>query len=133
MKLIDQFLDYLRLELNYSQLTVSAYRADLNAWADFATGNRPETLSPMDVTTSDLRLWIGTLAAEGISVRSIRRKASSLRAFFRFLMKRHGLPANPATGLTLAKRPKDLPVYVRPEDSARIIDEAREEDAEAPS
>lgn len=132
MKLIDQFLDYLRLELNYSQLTVSAYRADLNAWADFATGNRPETLSPMDVTTSDLRLWIGTLAAKGISVRSIRRKASSLRAFFRFLMKRHGLPANPATGLTLAKLPKDLPVYVRPEDSARIIDEAREEDAEAP-
>lgn len=122
MNLIEQFLDYLRLELNYSQLTVDAYGADLKAWARFATGGKPETLEAMDVTTSDLRRWIATLAARGCSARTVRRKASSLRAFFRFLMRRHGLAANPATGLTLAKIPKDLPVYIRPEDTARILD-----------
>lgn len=50
MNLIEQFLDYLRLELNYSQLTVDAYGADLKAWARFATGGKPETLEAMDVT-----------------------------------------------------------------------------------
>ena len=36
MNLIEQFLDYLRLELNYSKLTVDAYRADLRAWVRFS-------------------------------------------------------------------------------------------------
>ena len=132
MKLIEEFLDYLRLELNYSQLTVSAYGTDLRAWADYATDGHPEQLSPTDVTTSDLRLWVAQLASQGVSVRSIRRKASALRSFFRFLMKRHGLASNPATGLILAKLPKDLPVYVRPEDTARIIDDGKEEAEESP-
>lgn len=122
MNLIEQFLDYLRLELNYSKLTVDAYRADLKAWVRFSTGDKPQELNPMDVTTPDLRLWIASLAREGCSARTIRRKASALRAFFRFLMRRHGLASNPASGLTLAKIPKDLPVYIRPEDTARILD-----------
>ena len=67
MNLIEQFLEYLRLELNYSKLTVDAYRADLKAWAVFATDNCPDSLRPMDVTTSDLRLWIGALASGGNS------------------------------------------------------------------
>lgn len=123
MNLIEQFLEYLRLELNYSKLTVDAYRADLKAWADFATGNRPEELDPMEVTTSDLRLWIGSLASGGDSVRTIRRKASSLRSLFRYLMRRHGLDSNPASGLILAKIPMDLPVYIRQEDTERILDD----------
>ncbi|MCM1355738.1 MAG: tyrosine-type recombinase/integrase [Staphylococcus sp.] len=123
MNLIEQFLEYLRLELNYSRLTVDAYGADLKAWAEFATDGRPGELDPMSVTTSDLRLWIGSLAAEKCGPRTIRRKASALRSFFRFLMRRHGLASNPASGLTLAKVPKDLPVYIRPEDTARILDE----------
>lgn len=124
MELINQFLDHLSHELNYSTLTVSAYRTDLMAWADFATAGRPELLQPLDVTTSDLRQWIGSLGREGRSPRTIRRKASSLRSFFRFLMCHHGLKSNPASALTLAKIPKDLPVYIRPDDTARVLDDA---------
>ncbi|PWB01905.1 tyrosine-type recombinase/integrase [Duncaniella muris] len=124
MELINQFLDHLSHELNYSMLTVSAYRTDLMAWADFATAGRPELLHPLDVTTSDLRQWIGSLGREGRSPRTIRRKASSLRSFFRFLMCHHGLKSNPASALTLAKIPKDLPVYIRPDDTARVLDDA---------
>ncbi len=122
MNQIEQFLDYLRLELNYSQLTVTAYRNDLSAWASFATGGNPDSLVASDVSTSDLRQWIGSLSRQGNSPRTIRRKASALRAFFRYLMRNHGLTSNPATGLTLAKIPKDLPVYIRTEDTSRIID-----------
>ncbi len=133
MNLIEEFLQYLRLELNYSKLTVDAYGTDLRAWADFATGGNPSSLIVTDVTTSDLRRWIGTIARQGCSPRTVRRKASSLRAFFRFLMRRHGLPANPASALTLAKTPKDLPVYIRPEDTGRILEKNDPETATPPA
>ncbi len=114
MELINQFSTTSATSSNYSTLTVSAYRTDLMAWADFATAGRPELLQPLDVTTSDLRQWIGSLGREGRSPRTIRRKASSLRSFFRFLMCHHGLKSNPASALTLAKIPKDLPSTYAP-------------------
>ncbi len=123
MNLIEEFLGYLRLELNYSALTVDAYRLDLTQWAEFATDRHPEELSPMDITTSDLRQWIGSLARKGCTPRTIRRKSSALRAFFRYLMRNHGLTSNPASELTLTKTAKTLPVYIRPNETAAILDE----------
>lgn len=130
MNLIEQFIDYLRLELNYSQLTLKAYRTDLTGWADYATGGKPATLAPADMTTSDLRLWMGQLARSGCSPRSMRRKASALRSFFRFMMRYHGLKANPATGLTLPRVAHDLPVFIRPADTERILVEKPDEESE---
>lgn len=130
MNLIEQFIDYLRLELNYSQLTLKAYRTDLTGWADYATGGKPATLTPADMTTSDLRLWMGQLARSGCSPRSMRRKASALRSFFRFMMRYHGLKANPATGLTLPRVAHDLPVFIRPADTERILAEKPDGESE---
>ncbi len=121
MTLTDEFLSHLAHELNYSELTVSAYGADLKQWADFATSGRPEDLRPLDTTRSDMRVWISELARSGCSPRTLRRKASALRSFFRFLMKTHGLTVNPMTGITLPKLRKNLPVYVRPEETQAIL------------
>jgi len=125
MNLVEEFLSYLKLELNYSTLTVDAYRRDLTQWAEFATGKSSpfDYLAPMDVTTADLRQWIGSLARGGCSPRTIRRKASALRAFFRFLMRNHGLKSNPASTLTLPRLSKDLPVYIRPNETAELLAE----------
>lgn len=134
MNLVEEFLSYVRLELNYSPLTVDAYRRDLTQWAEFATGKQGEshaaldTLSPMDVTTNDLRQWIGSLAREGCSPRTIRRKASALRAFFRYLMRNHGLKANPASALTLSRPAKELPVYIRPNETEELLSESTAEE-----
>lgn len=128
MNLVEEFLSYLRLELNYSPLTVDAYRRDLTQWAEFATGKAEEVttspldlLSPFDVTTNDLRQWIGSLARGGCAPRTIRRKASALRAFFRYLMRNHGLKANPASALTLSRPSKELPVYIRPNETEELL------------
>lgn len=120
---IEAFLKYIRCELNYSAHTVSSYATDLNQWADFATGGRPESLMPMDTTTADLRQWIASVAAAGASGSTLRRKVQSLRAFFRFLMLRHGLRHNPASDLPQIKRSQPLPAYIRPEETNRILDE----------
>ncbi len=120
--MIDSFITYIRCELNYSVHTVSAYKRDLEQWADFATGSRPETLHPADVTTADLRVWVASLARGGESPRTIRRKIQSLRAFFRYMMRHHGLKVNPAAQLELSRTDHPLPVYVRPEETAAILD-----------
>ena len=119
---IQSFLEYIRCELNLSACTVSAYSDDLAQWADFATGGNPQALEPMSVTTSDLRLWVAHLSASGLSPRSIRRKVSALRSYFRYLCARCGARSNPAAELRTARPPKELPVYIRPDELNERID-----------
>lgn len=124
MELIELFLSHLRLELGYSALTVEAYGRDLRQWADFATGGKPDTLRPLDLTRSDLRLWVAHLASSRASARTIKRKVSSLRSFYRFLLRNGKIKSNPAAQLILPKPSKTLPVYVRQEETESILDAA---------
>lgn len=121
--LIDAFLTYIRCELNYSAHTVSSYRTDLLQWADYATGGNRDKLHPMDVTTADLRAWIADMATKGVGNRTLRRKAQSLRAFFRYLMTRHDMKSNPAADIPSIKCPAPLPAFIRPEETRHILDE----------
>ncbi len=120
---IDRFLTYTRCELALSELTVRSYGIDLRQWADYLTGGRPDQLRPGDVTANDIRSWLASMARDGISQRSVRRKLQSIRAFYRYLVRRHGLAVNPAADIQLSRRPKDLPVFVRTREIARIIDD----------
>ncbi|MCM1094094.1 MAG: tyrosine-type recombinase/integrase [Lachnospiraceae bacterium] len=121
--MLDSFLTYIRCELNLSTHTVSAYKRDLQQWIDFATGGKPESIQPLDVQPSDLRLWVASLAKSGDSPRTIRRKIQALRSFFRYLMIHHGANTNPAAELELAKTDKPLPVFVRQEETSTILNE----------
>lgn len=120
--IIEEFLTYIRCELNHSELTVSSYKTDLEQWCDFATDNGRHPFKPADMTTADLRTWLAHLAENGISSRSIRRKTQSLRAFYVFLMRRHGLKSNPAADIVLARTSKPLPVFVTPADTKKMLD-----------
>lgn len=120
--MIDTFLRYIRNEVQLSGRTIDAYRVDLKQWADFATAGGRYELMPHTTSVSDLRLWMADLARTGASPRTMRRKIQALRAFFRFMMKRHGMLSNPAMDLQVPKIPHDLPVYVRYEETAAMLD-----------
>ncbi len=126
--LIDEYIIYIQCELALSPLTVKAYNADLRQWAAFATGNGKHDLVVEDVTTTDLRQWIASVSREGVSARSIKRKASALNSFFRFLMRRHGLETNPAADLQLARPKKTLPSVIPSQQTAQIL--AQEPDSD---
>lgn len=127
--LLESFLTYIRCELKLSAHTVSSYAADIRQWYDFAASvslagcgrDCPEP-DPAVITVNDLRLWISFMASEGMSPRSLRRKIQSLRAFYKYLVRRHGLESNPASELTAARIPKRLPVFIRPEQTEEILD-----------
>jgi len=120
--LIQDFLTYIRCELALSDHTVLSYGTDLKQWADYLTGGKPETLRPEDVTTNDIRSWLATLGRLGLSQSSVRRKLQSVRALYRYLVKRHNFSRNPASEVLLARSAKNLPVFIRPQEIGSIID-----------
>lgn len=120
--LIESFINHIRCELNYSAHTVLSYTNDLNEWREWATDGHPETFDPVDMTTSDLRQWILHLSETGCSATTLRRKASTLRSFYRFLLTNKIVETNPAADLILAKLPRHLPNYFRPSEVAEAID-----------
>ncbi|MDE7025473.1 MAG: tyrosine-type recombinase/integrase [Paramuribaculum sp.] len=121
--MIETFLKYLRYELAKSPATATAYRCDLKQWSDFATSNGRYPLQPLSTSVDDLRLWVAHLAKNGCTQRTIRRKIQSLRAFFQYLMREHGLRENPAAELEPARLPKLLPVIVKPAETASMLNE----------
>lgn len=128
---ISEFLSYLRHEQNRSPLTAEAYGRDLRQFADWLTGSNPGRFAPRDVTLNDIRAWLASLARTGDSPRTLRRKAQSLRAFFRHLLKKGEIAVNPAAGLSLPKLPKRLPDVVRADEIESILspmDEALADD-----
>ena len=125
---IEEFLTYIRCELNLSAHTVSSYRVDLLQWQGWATDGGRQEFHPADVTPSDLRVWLQSLSSQHLSPRTVRRKVQSLRAFFRFMMQRHGLTSNPASELALARTPKPLPVYIPQDETRALLDAPVNED-----
>lgn len=125
---IGEFISYLKNELVLADHTVKAYESDLRQWEAFATSGGKMELSVSDTSTADLRQWIASLSAHAIGPRSIKRKASALRAFFRFCMRRHGLKSNPADDLLLARSPKSLPSVIKASQTRAILHDAPRED-----
>jgi integrase/recombinase XerC len=85
---IDNFLTYLRLNRHYSELTIQSYQTDLLQFENFLTkDDNDKSVLENDnlISTNAIRSWIMTLTESKISPRSINRKISSLRAYFRWI------------------------------------------------
>ena len=92
--MIDSFLAYITLEKKYSIHTITAYKNDLISFTDFlVTQYNQENL--LEVHYPQIRSWIVTLVADKISNRTINRKVSSLKSFYKFSQKTKQIVANP--------------------------------------
>ena len=118
---IDRFISYLTHELNRAPLTIEAYRRDVCQFVDWLTCFNPQRFSPADVTLNDIRAWLASLSRQKTTPRSLRRKAQSLRSFFRFMLREGLIAKNPASDLTLPKLHKELPDVVRSEEVEGIM------------
>ena len=118
---IDSFLKYIRYELNYSVRTVLSYSKDLSQFVEFLSADK-ETFDAASVTVADVRAWVYSLNSSGFSVRSVRRKVQSLRAFYKFLLKRGVVADSPVVDIPMAKLPQVLPVFVREKGMDQVLD-----------
>ena len=90
----EKFRDYLLLEKNYSQHTVTAYLNDIGFFESFLSAGYDDN-GLVSVNYSQIRSWIVSLSDDGISNASINRKISSLKSFYKFLLKTRQIESSP--------------------------------------
>jgi integrase/recombinase XerC len=110
-----QFLDYLRFQKRYSPHTIISYENDLTAFDTFLT--KEYDSPPIDqIKTTYIRTWLADLKENSITSKSINRKISALRSFFKYLLKDEVVKVNPVTAIISPKMPKRLPQFVEEKD-----------------
>lgn len=126
-KVIEEYITYIRYELNRSAHTVSAYKADVEsffAWLRDDSGATDVELG--QVTQRHIRRWMVELQEQKVSPRSVRRKLQALRSLFLWAIKRGMIETDPSRKLSLPKFESRLPEWIRPEVLDAIIDENAE-------
>jgi len=126
--LIRDFLDYLRLERNYSEKTIVAYGTDLREFEEYLKKTEAE-LDLKKAHSDNVRNWMVSLLEEGRSETSVNRKLSSLRSFYRFLLSRKKVTVNPMLKVTGVKMKKPLLSCAREMEMDRLFDETSFEDS----
>lgn len=108
---IATFLQYIRFEKRFSANTVLAYQNDLEQFFHYSL-KQYEITEPADVQHSMVRSWIVELMESGISPRSINRKLTALKSYYKFLLRRKDITTNPLIKVQSPKTSKRLPVFV---------------------
>ena len=96
--LIDQFIGYIQAEKRFSSLTVEAYRHDMIQFADFMK-KKIDIEDLTQVNTAMVKSYIVSLKGEGMTNRSINRKLSTLRTFYKYCLRENLLEKSPMTGV----------------------------------
>ena len=121
--IIEDFLTYLRYELNLSAYTVLCYKTDLGQMVEFLCGGDAAAFDAGTVTAADVRAWMAWLAKRGVGQRSVRRKVQAVRALYKYLMRQGKAVENPAADVEMAKVRRRLPQTVREENLNVLLDE----------
>ena len=119
--LIEKFLDYLQLEKNYSSNTLSAYKRDLIQYKNFIIENNGN----LEIENADykiIRSWIVSMVNSNISNRSINRKVSSLKSFYKFLIKTDTITSSPLKAHSPLKQSKKIQVPFSQEEINSLLD-----------
>ena len=124
---VAKFLDYLTYEKRSSEHTVTAYEGDLSEFEAYLQQNFSDTA----MTSTEpvmVRAWMMEMLEKGLSARTVNRKVSALRAFFRYHVKLGNVSVNPMEAVTAPKVKKRLPQFVEEEEMDDLFKEELFED-----
>ena len=116
-KYISKFIQYLQVEKNYSDHTITNYRVDLESFQEYLGKTAIK-----DVEYIHLRRFLAHLRTQELKPRSLARKLSSLRSFFKFLQRENVIQDNPALLLMSPKLDKTLPKFLSEEEMVTFIE-----------
>jgi integrase/recombinase XerC len=116
----ESFLDYLTYEKRYSPHTLKSYQTDIEEFEEFCISQLQTEIQ--SANKKHIRSWVVELANKNISNRSINRKLSSLKSFYKFLQKNKIIENNPAKELSSLKTKQQLPVFVKEESLIELLE-----------
>ena len=120
MLMIAGFLDYLNLEKVYSPHTVKNYEGDLKALEAYL-GQTEAGLGLKDADADLVRGWALALMSSGMKATSVNRRLSSLRTFYKYLLRKGEIKVSPMQGVSGPKKARPLPQFVREKDMERLL------------
>ncbi len=118
---IDDFLESLKYDRNYSVETLRAYASDLNQFDAFLRLESPDGNGELRVDHLALRKYLATLKAHGYTKSTIARKLACLRSFFNFTMRRGLIDHNPAKLLRTPRQERRLPDFLDETEVAALL------------
>ncbi len=119
--MMNEFLQYLQYEKNYSSHTVLSYQTDLLQFCDFLQLT-PTEFDPHKISHVEIQQWVLSLLNNKLSTRSLSRKISTLKSFWRFLLSRSFASNNPTLKIILPKTNKALPAFFKDTEMSAVLD-----------
>lgn len=121
MTIVDEYIDYLRYEKNYSSHTEISYYSDLIQFRDFIESHYRDI--ELETVDGDIvRAWIIFLMEAKTSARSVNRKLSSLKSFYRYLQKMGLISISPLKKISGPKAKKPIPSFINYSDMEKVLD-----------
>ena len=120
MMKIERFLDYLKLERNYSRLTVLKYESCLRLFEEYFRNLNTE-LEWESVDADVIRDWMESMMDSGLTAATVNGRLSAVRSFYRFALKKGLVENDPAHTITGPKKEKPLPKFIREKDMDRLL------------
>ena len=118
----ESFINYIRYEKRYSSHTVVAYKNDLDQFVSYYTDMIGE-FNIKGVNSRHIRGWIVFLMEQKLSARTVNRKITTLKAFFKYLRKEEIIEKNPAVNLPQPKNKRKLPFFVEESKLIHLLDD----------
>ena len=119
--MVNEFLQYLQYEKNYSFHTVLSYRTDLYQFCDFLV-IKPQEINTLNVNSQQIQQWTLLLISTKISARSLSRKISTLKSFWKFLLVRGLATQDPTLKIILPKTNKPIPAFFKEKEMNSALD-----------
>ena len=123
---LESYIEYLQLEKNYSSHTIQAYKKDLVQFNSFLEDE--SVVSVFDVNYSLIRSWVTSLLENGDTHRTVNRKMSAIKSYFKFLLKIGRISINPADSFKSLKVAKKIQVPFSTEEVLKLLDSSYDTD-----
>jgi len=121
----NKFITYLSSEKRFSEHTIKSYTTDLKQFTSFLSSQFQIIDEINEISFQIIRTWIASLLEKGINPRSVNRKISTLKTYFKFLIREGELIENPMTKVVAPKSKKRLPVFIEEDQIASLLNEVQ--------
>ncbi|MBT4881571.1 MAG: tyrosine-type recombinase/integrase [Flavobacteriales bacterium] len=121
----NKFIIYLSSEKRFSEHTVKSYTTDLNQFTTFLADEFQITDDIDEVRFQIIRTWIASLLEKGVNPRSVNRKISTLKSYFKFLIREGVIVENPMMKVVAPKSKKRLPVFIEEDQIESLLNEVQ--------
>jgi integrase/recombinase XerC len=118
----ESFLNYLQYEKRYSSHTIRSYLDDIEQFMSFS-GFNSDSFRPENVDHRMIRSWIVELVNNNISIRSVRRKISTLKSFYKYLLREGHVSYNPVERILTPRTDNRLPVFINKKHMDILLDD----------